>query len=73
MVVIWVPEAGKFGRLVADGIFPGELQGTGSSLFGSDVHLGNLTPEHMVIITSEKHGVLFLWDRPLMYRRIARQ
>lgn len=70
MAVFWAPDAREFGPLVAEGILPGEYRG--ASVFGSDVHLGSLTSDHMAIITSEKHGMLFHWDKPLIYRRIAR-
>ena len=69
MVVIWAPDPDKFGPLVARGVFPGKVV---PGRERDDVYLGNLTPDHMAIITSEKHGVLFLWDKPLIYRRIAR-
>lgn len=66
-IILWDPEISKFRTLVEAGTLPGEVKKSGKdNEYDSDVILGELTVEHLQIITSEKNGVLFDWDDPLV-------
>lgn len=58
-VVIWTPDVDKFTKLVQDGTLPGT---TGKY----EVVLGELSSNHLAVITSETNGVLFDWDEPMV-------
>ena len=64
-VVVWVPDSEKFQALVEEGKLPGKIE-------DSDVILGNLTSDHLKLITSETEGVLFEWDEPIIFRRFSK-
>lgn len=64
-VLSWLPDLSKFKSLVSRNVLPGVSE-------KDVVFLGELTPEHSAIISSEKHGVFFHWDNPGVFRRIAR-
>ena len=64
LIVVWLPDADKFKRLIEEGILPGET--------GDGVLLTDLKKEHYEIITSEAQGVLFEWDEPMILRRVSR-
>ena len=63
-IIIWIPDPGKFGHLVEEGILPGTVD-------GHDVVLADMTAEHMELITTSKEGVLFVWDHPLVLLRVG--
>ena len=63
--LVWVPDSDKLGSLVAEGTLPGTKE-------GYDVRLGRLESKHTKIIASEEKGVLFLWDAPLVLRRLGK-
>lgn len=65
-LLLWTPSAEKFKRLVEEGILPGKVDKDG------DVHLGELKQEHLVIITSDKRGILFEWDKPVVFWRVRK-
>ena len=62
VVIIWWPDADRFRELVEEGILPGTIE-------NGDVILGDLTAEHMELITTSAEGVLFLWDEPTVLVR----
>ena len=64
MIVVWLPDADKFKRLIEEGTLPGET--------GGSIILKDLKKEHYEIITSEAQGVLFEWDEPMILRRVSR-
>jgi len=64
-LVIWAPDVDKFKVLVEEKILPGKVDSDGN------VSLGELSSEHMKIIASEKKGVLFEWDDPVVLFRIS--
>jgi hypothetical protein len=64
-LILWIPDSGKFEKLVAEGVFPGSAE-------SSDVRLGELDASHYAILTSEERGVLFHWDWPLILTRSRR-
>lgn len=61
-VTFWLPDFEKFSDLVEAGALPGELPGGED---GDKVILKELTPEHLEIVMSGEHGVLFKWDEPV--------
>ncbi len=61
-LILWNPNYAKFVRLVGLGLLPGELDDDGLTL-------GELSPEHMELLTSEDHGVLFEWRDPIVLWR----
>ena len=51
--------------VTADGaVFSGKLD-------GDDVILDELKPQHLKIITSGERGVLFDWDKPLVFVKVG--
>ena len=64
-VVVWVPDSEKFQALVEEGKLPGKIE-------DSDVILGNLTSDHLKLITSKTESVLFEWDEPIIFRRFSK-
>jgi len=64
-ILFWIPSFEKFKSLVEEGVLPGEIK-------NSNVLLGELGPQHLDIIKSEEHGVLFHWDEPLVFSRVGR-
>ena len=65
-IIIWTPSVSKIAALVKDGSLPGTVDD------GGDVMLGNLTANHLTLITSEDKDVLFEWEDPLVVIRIAK-
>jgi hypothetical protein len=63
-IVLWLPDDKTFKRLVKDGVFPGKLD-------GDDVILEELKPQHLKIITSAERGVLFGWDKPVVFVKVG--
>jgi len=63
-IVVWGPDVKAFRRLVEEGVFPGTLD-------GDDVRLGDLTADQQRIIISGERGVLFDWEDPGVFLRIA--
>ncbi len=61
-VVVWVPDSEKFKSLVEEGKLPGKID-------NKNVMLGNLTLDHLKLITSETEGVLFEWDEPIIFQK----
>jgi len=64
-LIAWLPNVEKFRALVRDKKLPGTLD-------GDDVALGPLSPDDLKRLTSGELGVLFEWDSPVVYRRVAR-
>jgi len=62
--VIWLPDSEKFKTLVEEGKLPGRIEDNG-------ILLENLTSKYLKFITSEKAGVLFQWDEPIIFRRFS--
>lgn len=63
LIFVWLPSFDKSKKLVENGILPGEVR-------GSTVSLNLVRPEHLKIITSEAHGVIFDWEEPVVLRRV---
>jgi len=71
-IFLWDPDIKKFRSLVRDGTLPGEARKSGKdNEHESDVVLGELTSEHLELITSEEKGVLFNWDEPMVLMKIS--
>lgn len=64
-LIVWSPDVAKFKSLVKEGSLPGTLDD------GGDVILGELTADQLSLITSEKNGVPFNWDEPLVLIRLS--
>ena len=62
-LLLWWPRPEQFRRLVEEGLLPGKIE-------DGDVLLGDLEPEHLAIVTSEEHGMLFAWDEPMTFHRL---
>jgi hypothetical protein len=62
-VFLWWPRPAQFKFLVEQGLLPGTIE-------GDDVLLEKLAAEHLSLIASEEHGVLFQWDDPMTFRRL---
>lgn len=62
-LLLWWPRPERFRRLVEEGLLPGEVD-------DGDVVLGELGEQHLAIIGSEEHGVLFAWDEPMTFQRL---
>jgi len=63
-LIIWLPDPHKFKTLVQQGVLPGTVK-------NKQVILGKLNSTHLTRITSEKQGLLFMWDTPLILMRVA--
>ena len=63
-IVVWDPSVKRFKQLVEEGKLPGVIK-------NGSVILGDLKPEHYVLITSGAEGVLFDWDEPGVIMRIG--
>jgi hypothetical protein len=64
VLVMWVPNAARFGDLVDQGLLPGER-------VGSDVELSTFEDRHYELITSDEHADLWHWREPVLSKRIA--
>jgi hypothetical protein len=65
-LVIWSPSVSKFKKMVQDGVLPGTVDENG------DITLGELSADHIKVITSETRGVLFNWDDPIVFIRLTK-
>lgn len=63
-LTLWLPDASKFRRLIEEERLPGSTS--------DGVQLGMLETSHYALITSEAEGVLFDWEEPYQFRRVAR-
>jgi len=63
---LWVPSVEKIRALVEKGRLPGTVED------GGTVTLGELTADHLRLITGEGEGVLFEWDKPVVLLRLTR-
>lgn len=66
MIIVWAPDAAKFEALVKAEKLPGTVKDN-----SQNVVLEKLKPGHLEMIETEAEGVLFVWDDPLILRRIA--
>lgn len=62
-VFLWWPRPEEFKRLVEAGLLPGKIE-------DDNVELAQLEAEHLAIIVSEEHGMLFEWDDPMTFNRL---
>ena len=62
-VTVWLPDEKVFKQLMKDGIFPGKTD-------GDEIVLDELEPQHLKLITSAERGVLFFWDKPLVFQKV---
>ncbi len=62
-VLVWLPDDRLFKQLMKDGVFPGKID-------GDEIILEELEPKHLKIVTSAERGVLFSWDKPLVFQKI---
>jgi hypothetical protein len=58
-VVYWAPDVDKFAELVQNGTLPGC---TGKY----EIVLGELSTNHLALITSKTNGILFDWEDPMV-------
>lgn len=63
-IIVWGPDIDRFEGLVRDGKIAGRIE-------NGDVFIGEVTPELIDIIESEKYGVLFDWREPGILRKRA--
>jgi hypothetical protein len=63
-IIAWLPDNKAFARLVKDGVLPGKND-------GDDMILDELKPQHLQIITSGERGLLFEWDKPAVFVKVA--
>jgi hypothetical protein len=64
-LMLWSPDAEKFGYLVQSG----ELKGTKEC---GDVFLAPLAPTEVSGLAAEKYGVVYEWQRPAVLQRLRR-
>ena len=64
-LIFWLPNPEKFKVLVEKGLLPGRIH-------DDDVVLGDLTAQHLQLITSEKEGVLFEWESPVILIKLGK-
>jgi hypothetical protein len=65
-IIVWAPVASKF----ADAVTAGELPGTVED--DKYVWLSNLGPKHLEFIEDDETQMLFAWDAPGIYDRVAK-
>lgn len=70
VIMVWVPDVDSFRRLVTYGAVPGRPTGDSESASGDPV-LGRLEPEHYAFLASDRAGVPFVWDEPMVFTRMA--
>lgn len=63
-LLAWMPDAEEFGRLIGEGALPGRVE-------DGEVILARLEPRHLARIRDESGGPLFVWDEPMLLRRLA--
>ena len=64
LIGILLPDTAKFRALIEEEILPGAID-------DEEVVLGDLTAEHMELITTSAEGVLFDWGEPLFFLRVG--
>jgi hypothetical protein len=70
----WFPDREKIRRLVEDSVLPGDPQPVEADerrVIAPGVILGPLTDEHLDVLASETHGVLYDWDEPFVAIRVG--
>lgn len=67
IILAWAPDPTRFKQLVDDGKLPGTLEGRDKDI----VHLQAMKLEHLKLIASEREGVLFDWETPIVLHRIS--
>ena len=65
-VIIWWPDVSEFKVLVENGALPGIAESDGN------VVLGDLTSEHLKLITSSAKGALLDWEKPFVLIRLSK-
>jgi hypothetical protein len=63
-IIVWSPDDRLFAQYVRNGVFPGRLD-------GDEVILEELKPQHLKIVTSGEKGVLFSWDKPIVFIKVG--
>jgi hypothetical protein len=61
-LIAWMPDAGRFRQLVADGALPGATN-------RHEVTLGELAPRHYELLRNTSNPPPFVWDEPLIFIR----
>ena len=67
IILAWPPDPARFKKLVEDGKLPGTLEGKERDT----VQLQALKLEHLELMASEREGVLFGWETPIVLHRIS--
>lgn len=62
-LVLWLPEAESFERLVGEGVLPGRLEEDG-------VVLGALDESQLALVGADEGGELFAWREPMVLLRV---
>jgi hypothetical protein len=65
-LIYWRPNAEKFRALGKNGKLPCREEGK------TDCILGDLSPDHLKIMTSQTEGLLYEWDEPVVFVRIIK-
>ena len=63
-LLAWLPDEDEFARLVRNGELPGRIE-------GDEPVLARLEARHLARIRDESGGALFVWDEPLVLRRLG--
>ena len=64
-IVLWLPADKVFKQLIKEGVFPGKVE-------GDDVLLDELQPQHLKLIMSGDRGILFDWDKPVVFVKVGK-
>lgn len=64
-IIIWSPSVSRIAAHVKDGSLPGSVDD------GGNVTIGNLAAEHYKVIKSTDQDVLFDWENPTVFLRLA--
>ena len=71
-ITMWDPDVDKIRALVTDGTLPGTVKGSDEGVAGNgNVVLGELTAEHLKILTSDDKGILLDWENPIFLQRLS--
>ena len=69
--VVWLPSVGRIRSLVDKGLLPGDDGESPDGTSKPGVELGTLGPDHLKLLTSDTHGVLFDWEPPFVFNKVG--
>lgn len=62
---------GRIRSLVDKGLLPGDDGVSPDGTRTRGVELGTLGADHLKLLTSDTHGVLFDWEAPLVFTKVG--